>query len=241
MKQRKLPRTGIIFVTGTDTGVGKTVVTALLLLHLRAQGVRALGMKPFCSGSREDVQMLRAIQGDELPAPLLNPFYFEEPVAPWLAAKNLGRTIRLSQAIRRIHEAKQRCDLLLVEGAGGLLSPLGCRFTALDLITELRSDVIVVAPNRIGCVGQVLLTTQVLKHAGILSARVVLIGQKTPDKSAQFNTATFREWAPGNPAASVPYLPNLGTRQRGKISSDQNKLKYLLHDARALIQLVQFF
>ena len=158
MKQRKLPRAGIIFVTGTDTGVGKTVVTALLLLHLREQGVRALGMKPFCSGSREDVEMLRAIQGDELPAPLVNPFYFEDPVAPWVAATNLGRTIRLSPAIRRINEAKQHCDLLLVEGAGSLLSPLGNRFTALDLVTELRVEVIVVAPNRIGCVGQVFLS-----------------------------------------------------------------------------------
>ena len=241
MKQRKLPREGIIFVTGTDTGVGKTVVTALLLLHLREQGVRALGMKPFCSGSLDDVEMLRVIQGDELPAPLLNPFYFDEPVAPWLAAKNLGRTVRLSQAIRRINEAKQHCDLLLVEGAGGLLSPLGNRFTALHLITALRSEVIVVAPNRIGCVGQVLLTTQALENAGILSARVALIGQKTPDKSAQFNTATLREWSPKTTVASVPYLPDIGTRQRGKISIAQNKLKYLLHDPRALIQLVQFF
>ena len=66
----------IIFITGTDTGVGKTTLTALLLLHLRSSGVKALAMKPFCSGGTGDLEVYRRIQGDALVPELLNPFFF---------------------------------------------------------------------------------------------------------------------------------------------------------------------
>src|SRR2546426_834034 len=81
----------ILFVTGTDTGVGKTLVVASLLYHLRQRDVSALAMKPFCSGSRADVQLLQRIQDGAVTNEEANPFYFREPVAPLVAARKTGR------------------------------------------------------------------------------------------------------------------------------------------------------
>ena len=84
-----------IFITGTDTGVGKTVLTGLLLHHLREKGVRALAMKPFCSGSRRDVKLLKALQNSELTDDEINPYYFKEAVAPLVAARMHHKIIQL--------------------------------------------------------------------------------------------------------------------------------------------------
>src|ERR1044071_5568543 len=111
----------IIFVTGTDTGVGKTVFTGLLLHHLLKNGRDALAMKPFCSGDRGDVKLLRAMQNGKLTEDEINPFYFREPVAPLVASRQNSRLISLEEVVRRIREIAARCDILLVEGAGGLL------------------------------------------------------------------------------------------------------------------------
>ena len=92
----------IIFITGTDTGVGKTLLTALLLHHLRQTGVRALAMKPFCSGGRADVKLLQSLQPGELSDEEMNPFFFKEPIAPLIAAEKNHRIIRLKEVIDRI-------------------------------------------------------------------------------------------------------------------------------------------
>ena len=100
----------IIFVTGTDTGVGKTLLTASLLHYLRQAGVNALAMKPFCSGGTGDVDLLQQIQGAEHPAEEINPFYFPEPVAPYVAARWQRRRIGMDSvllAVRRL--ARQTC------------------------------------------------------------------------------------------------------------------------------------
>src|SRR5262245_16194667 len=113
-----------IFVTGTDTGVGKTVFAASLLHHLREQKVPALAMKPFCSGSRNDVKLLQRFQPGELTEEEVNPFYFPDAVAPLVSARRHRRKVRLSDALRRIWDAQRKCDVLIVEGSGGLLVPL---------------------------------------------------------------------------------------------------------------------
>src|SRR5882724_997479 len=98
----------IIFITGTDTGVGKTLLTALLLQHLLDSGVEALAMKPFCSGGREDVDLLQAIQNSRLPDDAINPFYFAEPVAPLVAARKARRRISLAQVLQKVRAVEAR-------------------------------------------------------------------------------------------------------------------------------------
>src|ERR1700722_1153192 len=111
----------IIFITGTDTGVGKTVVTALLLQHLRQTGCNALAMKPFCSGSRADARLLLSLQKKVLTLNEINPFFFKQPVAP-AAARGHRRIISLDTILQRIRAISGRCAVLLVDGVGGVLA-----------------------------------------------------------------------------------------------------------------------
>jgi dethiobiotin synthetase len=126
-----------IFITGTDTGVGKTVLTALLLSHLRQTGSPALAIKPFCSGRRSDAKLLHLLQDNALSIDEINPFYFPEPVAPLVAAREQNRQIRMDEVVRHIRSVVSHRSAIenrkskienptpLIEGAGGLLAPLG--------------------------------------------------------------------------------------------------------------------
>src|SRR5271154_6727959 len=102
-----LAMTKIIFITGTDTGVGKTVVTALLLRHLRRAGCNALAIKPFCSGSRADARLLLSFQKNLLTLDEINPFFFNQPVAP-AAGGGRRKTIPLDTVLRKIRAVARR-------------------------------------------------------------------------------------------------------------------------------------
>ena len=222
-----MPR--ILFITGTDTGVGKTVLTALLLAHLRQTGVRALALKPFCSGTRADARTLYALQNGELRLDEVNPFSFTEPVAPLVAARKHRRCVALKEVLAHIQStiekhllplqnspANPKEPVLLIEGCGGLLVPLGKRFTVLDLITELPSlnprltrddssiartvpplalEILVVARNKLGVLNHTLLTVHALRHALSRSSRlapppavrVVLMSPRSGDASSASN------------------------------------------------------
>lgn len=194
MSPRKAPSPGeIIFVSGTDTGVGKTVLTAMLLHHLRQSGVRALAMKPFCSGNRSDAALLTALQDGELLIDEVNPFYFQEPVAPLIAGRQEGKTIDLKQVMAAIRCVQGRCERLLVEGVGGLLSPLGEGYSVADLISELACHVIVVSRNRLGTISHTRLTVAALDNLGLRRIKVVLMGARNPDRSSASNHLMLSE------------------------------------------------
>ena len=161
------PRT--FFITGTDTGVGKTTLTSLLLQHLRRRGFPALALKPFCAGSRADAELFWTLQRGELGLNEINPFYFPEPVAPFVAGRLHRKGVPLSAVIRHIEGVRLRfphCSHLLIEGAGGLFVPLGERYTVLDLIVALACEVVVVAANKLGTINHTLLTIDALRRAG---------------------------------------------------------------------------
>src|SRR5216117_424746 len=177
----------ISFITGTDTGVGKTVLTACLLQYLRQTGVDALAMKPFCSGGRNDVQLLQSIQESRLPDDVINPFYFPEAVAPLVAARKEARKIPLADVLQKIGDVARQCDCLLIEGSGGLLVPLGEGYTVADLIRRLRCEVLVAARNQLGTINRTLLTVEALRRRRRQPSRIVLMDQPVPDLSAQTN------------------------------------------------------
>lgn len=189
----------ILFVTGTDTGVGKTVFTALATIYLRQRGLRVAALKPLCSGGRDDARRLRAAAGKVLPLEVVNPWYFRAPLAPVLAARKEGRRVRLREVVAQIQRVAKPFDVVVVEGAGGLLSPMGEDFDARDLIVALKATPIVVAPNKLGAVNQVRLVLDALPRAVARKTRVVLVNPPKPDLASRTNLDLLREFvAPAN-------------------------------------------
>jgi dethiobiotin synthetase len=105
---KRPPSARIVFITGSDTGVGKTVLTGLLTGHLRRSGVPVFALKPFCCGGRQDAELLQALQNKELSLDEINPFHFPEPLAPLVAARKHGCTIRPAGVLRHIEQMRQK-------------------------------------------------------------------------------------------------------------------------------------
>ena len=194
------------FITGTDTGVGKTVLTALLARHLRERGVNAAALKPVCSGGRGDARALRAAMKGALTPDEINPWHFRAPMAPLLAARRERRQVRLADVLAHVRAMQKRFEVVLVEGAGGLLSPLGGNFDSHDLIAVLRATPMVVCPNRLGAVNQVLLTLAALPRSASCRARVVLISPAKPDASTSTNAGLLAEFLDAKRIFCLPWL-----------------------------------
>ena len=206
------------FITGTDTGVGKTVLTALLARHLREHGINAAALKPVCSGDRADARALHTVSDGALTLDEINPWHFRAPIAPLLAARRERKQVKLADALAHVRTVQRRFDVLLVEGAGGLLSPLGEDFDSRDLIAALRATPIVVCPNRLGAVNQVLLTLAALPRSASCRARVVLKSLSKPDASTNTNAGLLAEFFD---AKRIFELPWLGRRpDAGKVLKD---------------------
>jgi dethiobiotin synthetase len=182
-----------LFITGTDTGAGKTVLTALLARLLRERGMNIAALKPVCSGGRGDARALQAASDGVLTLDEINPWHFRAPVAPLLAARRELRRVTLAQVLAHARAMQKQFDVLLIEGAGGLLSPLGEDFDSRDLIVALRATPIVVCPDRLGAVNQILLTLEGLPRWFQAKARVVLISQPEPDATAKTNAKLSAE------------------------------------------------
>ncbi|HVM50007.1 MAG TPA: dethiobiotin synthase [Candidatus Acidoferrum sp.] len=217
----------IIFVTGTDTGVGKTIVTGLLLQHLRRRGCHALAVKPFCSGGRGDARLLHALQDRELTLGEVNPFYFDQPLAPLVAARRQGVKIGLENVLNRISRVARGCECLLVEGSGGLFVPLGEGYSVADLIAKLGCPAIVVSRNHLGTINHTLLTLLAMQQAEIQPLAVVLVAQGRPDPSAASNLSILAKLAGDVPVFPLRFLGrNLTTS--GALRRAEKKVKKTL-------------
>jgi dethiobiotin synthetase len=218
------------FITGTDTGVGKTVLTALLARHLRERGVNAAALKPICSGGRDDARALRAAMKGALTPDEINPWHFRAPIAPLPAARRERKQVKLADVLAHVRTMQKRFDVVLVEGAGGLLSPLGRNFDSRDLIAALRATPMAVCPNRLGAVNQVLLTLAALPRSASCRARVVMMSPSKPDAATNTNAGLLAEFFD---AKRIFELPWLGRRpDAGKVLKD-SRVRHML---RALVK-----
>jgi dethiobiotin synthetase len=195
-----------IFITGTDTGVGKTVLTALLAQFLRERGVCVAAFKPICSGGRDDARALHAALGGALTLDEINPWHFRAPIAPTLAAAREGKSVSLAQVLAHIRKAENDFEVTLVEGAGGLLSPLGKNFDSRDLMVALRAAPIIVGPNQLGVVNQVLLTLEALPKNLHAKAKVVLMLPPKPDAATASNVKLLGQFFPLQNIFPLPWL-----------------------------------
>jgi dethiobiotin synthetase len=217
----------IIFITGTDTGVGKTIFTGLLVHHLRTTGVHALAMKPFCSGGRGDVRLLRAMQDAELTEDEINPFYFPEPIAPLVSARKHKRNIPLQEVVLRIKKIARQCECLLIEGSGGLLVPLGEKYLVSDVIRRLKCDVILVSRNQLGTINHTLLTANALKRFGVKNIAVALMGTSKKDASVEKNAELLREFLGKIPVREIIFLGK-NPNKSGVLKKSHTKVKKTL-------------
>ena len=182
-----------VFVTGTDTGVGKTRFTVWLLECLGQRGMRCAGYKPICCGDRDDAMRLRAASCPGLTIDDVNPVWLRTPAAPLTAAQTEGRKIDLPVLREGFARLSSRFDFVAVEGVGGWMVPITTRYFSNDLAVDLRLPVIVVAENRLGCLNHILLTVHAIETAGLKCAGVVLNDlAKEPDLAMTTNAETLR-------------------------------------------------
>jgi dethiobiotin synthetase len=196
----------ILFITGTDTGVGKTVFAVLVTQHLRGRGFCVAALKPVCSGNREDARLLREAAGKALPLDEVNPWHFRAPLAPALAARREKQRVRLRAVTAHIRDAAKRFDLVVVEGAGGLLSPLGEDFDSRDLIKALGATPIIVCPNKLGAVNQVRLTLGALPRVAARKAGIVLANPARLNAASRTNLKLLKEFVDPNRLRVLPWL-----------------------------------
>jgi dethiobiotin synthetase len=158
------------FVTGTDTGVGKTLISSALVYAFAQRGFNVAGMKPVAAGCRraggrllsEDVEQLRAASNVLLEAEILNPYAFEPPLAPRIAASRVSDAINLEHIRNAFESAAARVDVMVVEGVGGFRVPLNETEDTADLAVLLDLPVILVVGMRLGCQNHALLTAEAI-------------------------------------------------------------------------------
>lgn len=160
------------FITGTDTGVGKTYFTRLLLETLREDGHDAVAYKPVSCGDRDDARILA--QASDLPIDMINPLHFNAPLAPYSAALLENREIDTQSLIDGYQQLAASHQTVLVEGAGGWEVPLTAGYRISDLAKDLDLPVILVAANRLGALSHILLSLNSIEAKGCTCAGIIL-------------------------------------------------------------------
>jgi dethiobiotin synthetase len=200
-------------VTGTDTGVGKTVVSTVLLRLMRARGMRVAGMKPVETGvspgdPASDAARLRDAAGAEDPMELVRPLLLKEPLAPWVASARGGTQVDLDTLDAAFRTLSRDRDGILVEGAGGLLVPLTRDLAYDGLFVQWDLDLVVVAGNRLGAINHTLLTVRAAHDAGLRVRGVVLntVAPEPPRIAESTNLETLTELLAPVPVLHFPWL-----------------------------------
>lgn len=164
-----------VFVTGTDTEVGKTVVACSLLAELAARGKKAVGMKPVACGGEpgaefivnDDVERLLAAGNVDAPRVHVNPYCFAPPIAPHIAARQAGITIEIDRIEQSFDVLTRMADIVVVEGVGGFHVPLGPGVDTAQLAVRLALPVVLVVGMRLGCLNHALLTADAIRRSGL--------------------------------------------------------------------------
>ncbi|MDA3130466.1 dethiobiotin synthase [Aliibacillus thermotolerans] len=203
-----------LFITGTDTGVGKTLITAALGRMLSEEGLDVRMFKPMMSGvKREDAQSDAAILQKFVPGKLsleqMNPFQFNAPLSPYMAAKKEGKSVSFQRVIEAWETIKNNHSYYLVEGAGGLAVPLGEHYTVADVAKALRFPLLIVARPTLGTVNHVLLTIEYAKTKGLDVLGVILNETNVnnqDDCSKEDNPHLIETFGRVSVLGSIPYI-----------------------------------
>ena len=183
------------FVTGTDTGVGKTYVSALLVRALRAAGHRAVGLKPICCGDRADAEILHTAAEGAISLDDVNPVWFRFPGSPYTAAIVENRQPDLDQIRDRFSRLRADGLTCIVEGIGGWRVPIRRDYFVSDFAAEFGLPVLVIAANRLGVLNHTLLTVESIRRSGLSCAGVILnsLHSQEDDPSTSTNLAVLED------------------------------------------------
>jgi dethiobiotin synthetase len=210
-------RTGL-FVTGTDTGIGKTLIAAGLAHALRARGIDVGVMKPVETGCPTrggrlqplDALALREAAGSRDALDLINPYRFREPLAPMVAAERSGRRIDVERLLERFNRLAGRHSVILIEGAGGLLVPITETVSFLDLAARLRLPLLIVIGSKLGVLNHARLTVEAAHHARVPVAGAI-VNRATAERSLArtTNLSVLRRLLPIPVLGEIPHLSGL--------------------------------
>lgn len=176
-----------LFITGTDTGVGKTHTVVQLLRLLRAAGKSCAGFKPICCGDRHDAELLLAASGEGLTIDEVNPLWLKTPLAPLAAALAERTKIDIERLIAAFAAIQKRVDNVFVEGVGGWMVPIRADYFVSDLAKEMNLPVLVVAQNRLGCLNHSVLTIRSVREHGL---KCVGLAMNNPPEQKEIAVST---------------------------------------------------
>ena len=209
------------FVTGTDTGVGKTEMTLALMASLQQKNKAVHAMKPVASGAvmsvsglnNDDARRLQAQASTQLPYPMINPFAYEQPVAPHIEAQRSGIKIDLDRIKRNFDEIRGLSDYAFMEGVGGWQVPINKHQTMADIVKYINLPVILVVGMRLGCINHALLSYQAVKQSR-LNCVAWIANTIDPDMVAiQENYEAIRDRLDCPCIGAIPYLATPDTAQ----------------------------
>jgi dethiobiotin synthetase len=194
-----------LFITGTDTGVGKTRTAIELLRMLRTSGASCAGMKPICCGDRKDAELLLAAGSASLTIDDVNPVWLKTPAAPIVGSLMENAQIDIAHILSVFHALQNRVEHVIVEGVGGWLVPIQSDYFVSDLAVAMKLPVLVVAQNRLGCLNHTVLTVRSIAEYSLRCLGVALISVPgTNDIAAATSEDVLKK------ILNVPLLDGLG-------------------------------
>lgn len=213
-----------LLVTGTDTGVGKTEVSAALLSAWAARGHRVAGMKPVASGCsagpgglrNDDAMALIAASGQPLDYVEVNPYAFAPPIAPHLAAREAGVVVETGRILTAWQGLAARSEAVVVEGVGGWRVPLGEGLDFADLARALGLPVLLVVGLRLGCINHARLSAELIRHDGLRLVGWVACQVEPEMARVQANLETLADCLPAPCCGILPWVPGAGATQRAR-------------------------
>ncbi|MDO8676011.1 MAG: dethiobiotin synthase [Candidatus Omnitrophota bacterium] len=196
-----------LFITATDTGVGKTMATFVLGTLLKSKGIDVGVMKPVQCGGNDAAFLKKALELDD-DIDVINPCYAPEPLSPHLAFRRAGQKVDVAKIRRAYTLLRRRHDVVLIEGAGGLMVPLKNNYYNADLIRDLNAEVIIVSRLGLGTINHTLLTIDQAKSRG-LKIKGVLFSDTGPGPKGiaeQTNPAEIKRLSGVRMLGTIPYL-----------------------------------